>query len=136
MNILGLKIFFSSYVQHVMVIWCTNSFLMVFFQYKTSDTAKNANQLPTLRNYLNTSSIEFMVVLILLFPVKVWDTAKYQALKIQLRQLILPMIELHSYDMDLLFHKVSSKQVEFNVTTLQMMDSLKQLVNYFNYMKL
>ncbi len=73
-----------------------------------------------------------MVVLILLFPVKVWDTAKYQALKIQLRQLILPMIELHSYDIDWLFHKVSSKYVEDNATTLQMMDSLKLLVKYFN----
>ncbi len=46
------------------------------------------------------------------------------------------MIESHSYDMDLLFHKVSSKYVEDNATTLQMMDSLKQLVKYFNGMKL
>ncbi len=35
------------------------------------------------------------------------------------------MIELHSYDMDLLFHKVSSKYVEDNATTLQMMGLTK-----------
>ncbi len=42
------------------------------------------------------------------------------------------MIELHIYDMDLLFHKVSSKYIEDNATTLQIMDSLKQLIKYFN----
>ncbi len=61
---------------------------MVFFQSEGSDTAKTANELPkiwsTLRNHMNTSGIEFMVVSILLFPVKVLDTAKPQALKIQL----------------------------------------------------
>ncbi len=46
------------------------------------------------------------------------------------------MIEFHSYDIDLLFHKVSSNHVEDNATTLQMMDSLKLLVKYFNDMKL
>ncbi len=66
-----------------------------------------------------------MVVLILLFPVKVLDIAKHRALKIQLWQLILPMIELHSYDMDLLFHKLSSKYVEDNANTLQMMGLTK-----------
>ncbi len=62
--------------------------MMLFFQSEASDTTKIANLLTktwsTLRNYMNTSSIEFMVVLILLFPVKFLDTAKHRAFKIHL----------------------------------------------------
>ncbi len=45
------------------------------------------------------------------------------------------MIELHSYDMDLLFHKVSSKYVEDNATTLQMMGLTKTAENIFQWHK-
>ncbi len=59
--------------------------MVFFYQSEASDTAKIANLLPkiwsTLRNYINTSSKKFTVVLILLFPVKVLDIAKHPALK-------------------------------------------------------
>ncbi len=41
------------------------------------------------------------------------------------------MIELHSYDMDLLFHKVSSKYVEDNATTLLIMGVTKKVGKIF-----
>ncbi len=73
----------------IWLFWCTKLISDgFFFQSEASDTAKIANLLPkiwsTLTNYINTSSIEFMVVLTLLFPVKFLYTAKHRALKIQL----------------------------------------------------
>ncbi len=54
-----------------------NSFLMVFFfQSEASDTAKIANLLPKiwsiLRNYINTSSIEFFGCFNISFQLRSW----------------------------------------------------------------
>ncbi len=43
------------------------------------------------------------------------------------------MIELHIYDMDLLFHKISSKYVEDNATTLEMIGLTKTAEKIFKW---